>query len=96
MNNKDINIKDEDYFYLFGKAMDLKYDDTVEAIYDLCQFCISTDNHRLWDSIYEFLRNKTQEVIDKDEKWERENVIDNAPKDDWTQQYIRQVKKNKE
>lgn len=82
----------EEIFYLFTAAMDLKYDDTVEAIYDLAEFIIASDNHDIWDKVYDFLRNEAQHIIDNDNDREREDIIRQFNHDDWLKRYIRKVR----
>lgn len=78
-------------FYNFTKAMDLKYDDTVEAIHDLVTFCIATDNHNLWDKIYYMIREEVQKVIDNDEYSEKIGVLAQFRNDEWLEMYLNKV-----
>lgn len=85
-------MNNEDAFYLFTKAMDLKYEDTVEAIYDLCQFIICTSNHKIWDELYDCVREKAQKLIDENDECDKRDCLELFEDDDWLQSYIQKVK----
>lgn len=82
----------EEMFYLFTQAMDLKYDDTVEAIHDLAEFIIASNNHHVWDKVYDFLRNEAQQIINNDNENEKKDIVRQFNNDDWTQRYIQKVR----
>lgn len=88
-------MNNEDIFYLFTQAMDLKYEDTVEAINDLVKFCITTENTDIWNDIYRFVREKAQFIIDNDNEYDKNDCIEEFKGDDWLQQYIQKIKGNK-
>ena len=85
-------MNNEDIFYLFTQAMDLKYEDTVEAIHDLVMFIVASNNHNAWDKVYDYLRSEAQQIIDNDNENEKRDIIDEFNTDDWLQQYINKVK----
>lgn len=85
-------MNDEDIFYLFTQAMDLKYEDTVEAIHDLVMFIVASNNHDIWDKAYDYLRNEAQQIIDNDDENEKRDIIEEFNTDDWLQQYINKVR----
>ena len=73
----------EDIFYLFTQAMDLKYEDTVEAIHDLVMFIVASNNHNAWDKVYDYLRSEAQQIIDNDNENEKRDIIEEFNTDEW-------------
>lgn len=89
-------MSDEDIFYLFTQAMELKWQDTVEAIYDLTKFCIATENYEIWEEIFNFTKEKAQQIIDCDNEYDKKDIIQAFENDRWITDYIIDAKKEEE
>ena len=89
-------MSNEDIFYLFTQAMELKWQDTVEAIHDLTKFCIATENYDIWEEIFNFTKEKAQQIIDEENKYDKEDCISAFKNDEWLHQYIAKIKGEKQ